>query len=183
VPLPILLVVRKVVPTLTSTSAEIYLSKAGAKKLSDTRFILVPAGAVHPEGGCSRNCIALHRSACRGELQARRERRRNLQVPEVRLRQSANIVSVGRNVQVFSYPPPPPRLGDRPPFYRPRGGGLQSCRVVLIMCGGMAYSAVELMAVLANLAPAGRHGVSCSRLGAASRVVVWELPVWSPSVR
>jgi hypothetical protein len=33
---------RKVVPTLTSTSAEIYLSMAGAKQLSDTSFILVP---------------------------------------------------------------------------------------------------------------------------------------------
>jgi hypothetical protein len=28
----------------------------------------------------------------------------------------------------------------------------------------MAYNAVELMAALANLAPVGRHGVSCSRL-------------------
>jgi hypothetical protein len=75
--------VRKVVPTLTSTSAEIYLSMAGAKQLGDTRFILVSVGAVRPAGGCSRHCIALHRSACGGELQARRERRRSLQVPEV----------------------------------------------------------------------------------------------------
>jgi hypothetical protein len=36
--------VRKVVPTLTSTSVEIYLSMAGAKQLSDTRFILVRPG-------------------------------------------------------------------------------------------------------------------------------------------
>jgi hypothetical protein len=75
--------VRKVVPTVTSTSAEIYLSMAGAKQLGDTRFILVPAGAVRPAGVCSRHCIALHRGACRGALQARRERRRNLQVPKV----------------------------------------------------------------------------------------------------
>jgi hypothetical protein len=38
-----LLSVRKVVPTVTSTSPEIYLSMGGAKQLSDTRFILVPA--------------------------------------------------------------------------------------------------------------------------------------------
>jgi hypothetical protein len=44
--------VRKVVSTLTSMSAEIYLSMAGAKQLSDTSFILVPAGAVHPAGVC-----------------------------------------------------------------------------------------------------------------------------------
>jgi hypothetical protein len=35
--------VRKVVPTLTSQSAEIYLSMAGAKQHSDTGFILVLA--------------------------------------------------------------------------------------------------------------------------------------------
>jgi hypothetical protein len=75
--------VWKVVQTLTSTSAEIYLSMAGAKQLGDTRFILVPAGAVRPTGVCSRHCIALHRGACRGALQARRERRGSLQVPEV----------------------------------------------------------------------------------------------------
>jgi hypothetical protein len=75
--------VRKVVPTITSTSAEIYLLMVGAKQLSDTSFILVPVGAVRPAGVCSRHCIALHRGACRGELQARRERRRGLQVPEV----------------------------------------------------------------------------------------------------
>jgi hypothetical protein len=62
--------VRKVVLTLTSTSAKIYLSMAGAKQLSDTSFILVPAGTVRPVGVCSRHCIALHRGACRGELQA-----------------------------------------------------------------------------------------------------------------
>jgi hypothetical protein len=75
--------VRKVVPTLTSMSTEIYLSMDGAKQPGDMRFILVPAGAVRPAGGCSWHCIALHRSACRGELQARWERRRGLQVPEV----------------------------------------------------------------------------------------------------
>jgi hypothetical protein len=75
--------VRKVVLILTSTSAEIYLSMIGAKQLGDTGFILVPAEAVHPAGVGSRHCIALHRRACRGELQAWRERRRSLQVPEI----------------------------------------------------------------------------------------------------
>jgi hypothetical protein len=35
--------VQEVVPTLTSTSAEIYLSMAGAKQHNDTGFVLVPA--------------------------------------------------------------------------------------------------------------------------------------------
>jgi hypothetical protein len=83
--------VRKVVPTLTSKSAEIYPSMASAKQLGDTRFIMVPAGAVRPAGMCSGHCIALHRGACRGVLQARRERRLVLQVPEVLIEASANI--------------------------------------------------------------------------------------------
>jgi hypothetical protein len=58
--------VRKVVPTLNSRCAEIYLSMAGAKQLVTLGFILVPAGAVRPAGVCSGHCIALHRSACRG---------------------------------------------------------------------------------------------------------------------
>jgi hypothetical protein len=83
--------VQKVIPTLTGKSAEIYLSMAGAKKLGDTRFILVPAGAVRPAGVCSGHCIALHCSACRGVLQARRERRLLPQLPEVLIEASANI--------------------------------------------------------------------------------------------
>jgi hypothetical protein len=70
--------VRKVAPTLTSKSAEIYLSMAGAKQLGDTGFILVPVGVVRPSVVCSRHCVTLHRGACRGGLQARRERRPGL---------------------------------------------------------------------------------------------------------
>jgi hypothetical protein len=58
--------VRKVVLTLTSKSAKISLSMAGAKELSDPRFILVPAGAVRPAGVCSGHCIALHRVLAEG---------------------------------------------------------------------------------------------------------------------
>jgi hypothetical protein len=47
----------------------------------------------------------------------------------------------------------------------------------------MAHGVVELMVVLTNLASSGCHGESCARPGAASRVAVWELLVWSPSVR
>jgi hypothetical protein len=70
--------VRKVVPTLTSKSTEIYLLMADAKKLGDTGFILVPAEAVRLAVVCSRHCITLHRVARRGGLQARRERRPSL---------------------------------------------------------------------------------------------------------
>jgi hypothetical protein len=92
------LLVRKVVPTLTSTSTEIYLSMANAKQLSDTSFILVPVGAVRPAGVCLRHYIVLHRGACREELQVLLERRWCLQVPEVLLRPDANIVVKAENV-------------------------------------------------------------------------------------
>jgi hypothetical protein len=49
--------------------------------------------------------------------------------------------------------------------------------------GGMVYSAVELMVVLTNLAPAGSRGEPCTRPRAALRVAVWEFLVWLPSVR
>jgi hypothetical protein len=113
--------VRKVVPTLTSTSAKIYLSMAGANQLSDTGFILVPASAVRPAVVCSRHCIALHHGACRGGLQARQERRPSFQVPEVfRIEVSANIVVKAESVRVNAIRRPPLRLWDCPSFYRPR---------------------------------------------------------------
>jgi hypothetical protein len=48
--------VQKVVPTLISTSAEIYLSMVGAKQLGDMSFILVPPGAVNLQG-CARGTV------------------------------------------------------------------------------------------------------------------------------
>jgi hypothetical protein len=73
--------------------------------------------------------------------------------------------------------------GTASSFYRPRGGGLQSCRTALnATYGGKAHSVAELMVVLANLAPDRRCGESCTHRGVASRVAAWELPAWSPSV-
>jgi hypothetical protein len=87
-------------------------------------------------------------------------------------------------VQVCSYPSSPCGQAIASSFYSPRGGGLPSCRTTLSATyGGMAHSAAELMFVLMNLALVGRRGESCTRIGAASRVVVWGLPVRSPSVR
>jgi hypothetical protein len=135
--------VRKVVPTLTSRCAEIYLSMAGAKQLVTLGFILVPAGAVRPAGVCSGHCIALHRGACRGGLQERRERRSILQVPEVLIESSANIVVKTESVQVSVVRPLPCGWGTAPPFIGQGGGSLQACRTVLSTCGGMVYNVVE----------------------------------------
>jgi hypothetical protein len=74
--------VQKVVPTLTSESAEIYLSMAGSKQRIDTGLSWFRPWAVRPAGVHSWRCIAVHHGARRGELQATRERRRSLQVPE-----------------------------------------------------------------------------------------------------
>jgi hypothetical protein len=86
---------------------------AGAKQLVTLSFILVPAGV------CSGHYIALHRGACRGGLQAWRERRLILQVPEIPIEASANIVVKAESVQV-SVVRCPLRLGGCPSFYRPR---------------------------------------------------------------
>jgi hypothetical protein len=116
--------VRKVVPTLTSRSAEIYLSMVGAKQLVTLSFILVPAGAVRPAGVCSGHYIALHRGACSGGLQAWWERRPVLQVPEVLIEANANIVVKAKSVQVSAVCRPLRGWGTAPPFigqYRGEG--------------------------------------------------------------
>jgi hypothetical protein len=48
--------------------------------------------------------------------------------------------------------------------------------------GSMAHSVVELMVVLENLTSGGHRDKSCDCPGVASRVVVWELLVQSPTV-
>jgi hypothetical protein len=130
---------------------------AGAKQLGDTRFILVPAGAVRPAGMCSGHCIALHRSACKGVLQARRERRLVLQVPEVLIEASANIGMRAESMQVSAVRlrVRPLRPGDCPSFYRPRREQFTGVPHYFPTCGGMACSATELTTILANLAPVG----------------------------
>jgi hypothetical protein len=99
--------------------------------------------------------IALHCGACRGVLQARRERRLVLQVPEVVIEASANIGVRGErrvSVTIISVYPPL-RLGDCPPFIGQGEGNLQACCTILPTCRGMASSAAELTTVLVNLAP------------------------------
>jgi hypothetical protein len=150
-----LLSVRKVVPTLTSKSAEIYPSMAGAKQLVTLVFILVLAGAVRPAVVCSGHYIASHRGACRGVLQARRERRLVFQVPEVLIEASVNIGVKGERRESVVRLPPPLRLGDCPSFYRPRREQFTGVPHYSPTCGGVASSAAELTTVLTNLAPVG----------------------------
>jgi hypothetical protein len=120
----------------------------------DTGFILVPAGAVRPAVVCSGHCIASRRGARRGGLQARWERRPGLQVPEVLIEASANIVEKVESVWLIAIRRPvSPRLGDCPSFYRPRREQFPCTPHYFPTCGGMTSSATELTAVLANPAP------------------------------
>jgi hypothetical protein len=64
---PCLLSVRKVVPTITSKSAEIYLSMAGAKQHNDTGLSWFRPWAVRPAAVRLGRCIAVHCGACGGE--------------------------------------------------------------------------------------------------------------------
>jgi hypothetical protein len=120
----------------------------------DTGFILVPARAVRPTVVCSGHCIALHHGARRGGLQAWRERRPDLQVPEVLIEASANIMERAESMWVITVRRPvSSRLGDCPSFYRPRREQFTCVPHYFPSCGGMASSATELTAVLANPAP------------------------------
>jgi hypothetical protein len=119
---------------------------------NDTGFILVPTGAVRPAVG---HCIALHRSTRRGGLQAWRERRAGLQVPEVLIEASANIVVKAESVYVIAIRRPPLRLGDCLSFYRPTREQFTCMLHYSPTCGGMVSSVPKLTAVLANPAPVG----------------------------
>jgi hypothetical protein len=92
---------------------------AGAKQLMALGFILVPAGVRTSSRGVLEALYRVHRGARRGGLQAKRERRSGLQVPEVLIEASANIVVKAESMQV-SVVRRPLRLGDCPSFYRPR---------------------------------------------------------------
>jgi hypothetical protein len=124
--------VRKVVPTLTSKSAEIYPSMAGAKQLMTLVFTLVLAGAVRPVVVCSGHYIVSHRGACRGVLQARRERRLVLQVPEVLIEANANIGVEGERRESVVRLCPPCGWGIALPFIGQGESNLQACRTILL---------------------------------------------------
>jgi hypothetical protein len=89
-----------------------------------------------------------------GWLQARRERRRGLQVPKDVIEANANIVGEDGERVSDRYPSSrAPTVGGSPPFYRPRRGRFTGMPHYFATRGGMAYSAMELTTVLANLAP------------------------------
>jgi hypothetical protein len=89
-----------------------------------------------------------------GWLQEMWERRPGLQVPEVLIEASANIMEKAKSVRVIAVRRTvSPRLGDCPSFYRPRREQFTCMPHYFPMCGGMASSAMELTAILVNLAP------------------------------
>jgi hypothetical protein len=95
-------------------------------------FILVPVGAVCPVVACLGHYIVLHRGARRGGLQAWRERRPGLQVLEVLIEASANIVVKAESVRVIALRRPPCGWGTAPPFIGQGGSSLQACRTILL---------------------------------------------------
>jgi hypothetical protein len=84
---------------------------AGAKQLVTLILSWFRPGAVRPAVVCSGHYIALHRGARRGGLQARRERRSALQVPEVLIEANANIVVKTESVRVIVVRRPPVARG------------------------------------------------------------------------
>jgi hypothetical protein len=96
-------------------------------------FILVPAGTVRPAVACSGHYIALHRGARRGGLQVWRERRLSLQVPEVLIEASANIVVKTESLCVIAIRRHVPcGWGIALPFIGQGGSNLQVCRTIFL---------------------------------------------------
>jgi hypothetical protein len=99
--------VRNVVPTLTSNEHRDLPLDGPVLATNNTGFILLPAGVVRPAVVCSGHYIASHHGARRGGLQAWQERCPGLQVPEVLIEASANIVVKAESVYVIAVRRPP----------------------------------------------------------------------------
>jgi hypothetical protein len=102
----------------------------GAKKLRTLGLSLFRPRP-YVQQGCARGTILLRTGVLVvGRLQARRERRRGLQVPRGVIEASANIVGKAESVFTITIRcsvsgvlcPVPPRRGGSPSFYRPRRG-------------------------------------------------------------
>jgi hypothetical protein len=113
----------------------------------------------------------LHRGACREGLQARWERRPGLQVPEVLIEANANIVVKTESMQVSAIRRPPAASGlpllllvKEEAIYR--RAALFYLRVAVWRIVLWSRRPSWRISLLME-----RRGVSCVRLGAASRVV------------
>jgi hypothetical protein len=135
----------------------------------DTGFILVPVGAVRPAAVCSGHCIALHRGAHRGGLQAWRERRPGLQVPEVLIEASAKIVVKAESAWVIAIHCPL-RPGTAPPFIGQGGSCLHACCTIFLRVKAWRAMPRSWRPSCRILLQSRRHGASCARTGAASTV-------------
>jgi hypothetical protein len=121
----------------------------GAKQLKTLGLSWFRPGP-YVQQGCARGTVLLCTGVpVVGRLQARRERRRGLQVPSGVIEVSANIVGKTGSVCVSSFS----QRRGLPSFYRPRRGLFTGMLHCLATCGGMVYSAGELVVVLAVLAP------------------------------
>jgi hypothetical protein len=112
-------------------SAEICLSMVGAKQLRTLGLSWFRPGP-YVQQGCARGTVLLRTGVpVEGWLQARRERRRGLQVPRYVIEASANIVGKTESVRLTATRCPMPRGGgDRLPFIGQGESDLQACRTI-----------------------------------------------------
>jgi hypothetical protein len=93
--------VRNVVPTVTSNKRQGLSLNGRCQATKDTKFILVPARGPYVQQWCARGTILLStRVPVVGRLQARRERRRGLQVPSEVNERGSDVVGELENVCV-----------------------------------------------------------------------------------
>jgi hypothetical protein len=134
--------VRKVVPTLTSKSVEIYLLMAGAKQLV-TRGLSWFRPGPYVQQWCALGTI-LRCTVVLAEGGYKRGGRGGGASRSTRflIEESVNIVVKAVSVWVCS-PFSPRGKGTASSFYRPRGGSLQACRAVVNTCSGMAHNVMD----------------------------------------
>jgi hypothetical protein len=134
---------------------------AGAKQLRTLDLSWFRPGP-YVQQWCARALYCLHHGARRGVATSKAGEKVWPPSPKGLIEASANIVEKAESVRVITVRRPvSPRLGHCPSFYRPRGEHFTCMPHCFPTCGGMASSAVELTAVLANAAPVEASCVLC----------------------
>jgi hypothetical protein len=158
----------------------------GAKQLRTLGLSWFRPGPYVQQGRARGTILLCTRVPVVGRLQARRERRRGLQVPRGVIEASANIVGEAESVWTIAIHCPvsdvscPWGEGDHLPFIGQGEGDLQACRTISLRV--MVWRTVpgSWRSSWRILPQSWRRGVPCAWTGAASRVEAWWLTGASP---
>jgi hypothetical protein len=165
--------VQNVVPTLTSNECRDQPLDGSVLATNDTGFYPGSGRGRTSSSGVLGALYCVASGARRGGLQVWRERRPGLQVPEVLIEASSNIVAKAESVYVIAiHRRVPCGWGIALPFIGQGESDLQACRTILLRVEAWRAVPRSWRPSWRILFQLGRSGASSSRTGAALRAVV-----------